>query len=154
MIHRSVSDCDVSGQSDPLEYFVRKDDYIALAAFRRVVRRYIRFVEEGAISAGLTPQQHQVLLAIRGQAEREWASVGEIADFLQLKHHATVGLVNRCQAAGLVERSPDTRDRRIVRVSLTPKGAEIMDRLTHRNLKELKALGAIQGWAFETLDSS
>jgi len=119
---------------------VPKEDYVALAAFRKTLRRFIRFAEEGAREAGLTPQQHQVLLAIRGQRDREWASVGDIADSLQLKHHATVGLVDRCAAVGLVERTTDPTDRRVVQVSLTPRGHEILDHLTTRNLRELRAI--------------
>jgi DNA-binding MarR family transcriptional regulator len=122
---------------------VRKEDYVALAAFRKALRRFIRFAEVGAKEVGLTPQQHQVLLAVQGHIDRDWASVGELAESLQLEHHATVGLVNRCQAAGLVNRTADQRDRRIVRVSLTLKGADVLDRLTQRNLSELKALGQL-----------
>ena len=118
-----------------------KEEYVALAGFRKSLRRFLRFVEVGAVEAGITPQQHQVLLAIRGQPDREWASVGELSDSLQLKHHATVGLVDRCQAAGLVMRSSLPEDRRVVRVSLTEHGEEILGRLTERNLGELRALG-------------
>ena len=71
---------------------------------------------------------------------REWATIAEIAEFLQLKHHTTVGLVDRCVAAGLVERNPDPDDRRQVRVTLTPKGKELLDQLSTRNLRELKNL--------------
>ncbi|CAN5491608.1 MarR family transcriptional regulator [soil metagenome] len=122
---------------------VRKEDYATLASFRKSLRRFLRFAEEGAKEFGVTPQQHQVLLAIMGHTDRDWASIGELADSLQLKPHATVGLVNRCQAAGLVERSPDSHDRRIVRVTLSLKGAEILEGLTQRNLSELKALARL-----------
>ena len=122
---------------------IRKEDYIALAAFRKALRKFLRFAEQGAVEAGLTPQQHQVLLAIMGSPDKTWLSVGEIADSLQLKHHATVGLVDRCQSAGLVERTTDLDDRRVVRVSLTERGKKVLDRLTQRNLSELRALGSL-----------
>ncbi len=117
---------------------VRKEDLVALATFRKALRIFVRFVEEGARAVGVTPQQHQLLLAVEGNAGRSWATVGELAGALQLKHHATVGLVNRCQAAGLVSRSPDPEDRRVVHVSLTPKGSSILLELTERNLARLQ----------------
>ncbi|MFI5386843.1 MAG: MarR family winged helix-turn-helix transcriptional regulator [Fimbriimonadales bacterium] len=117
-----------------------KQDYESLAAFRAAIRRFTRFSEEGARNAGITPQQHQALLAIMGQPGRQWASIVEIADFLQLKHHTTVGLIDRCCAAGLVERNPDHEDRRQVRVTLTQKGENLLRELSTRNLRELKNL--------------
>jgi len=122
---------------------IRREDYVALAAFRKALRKFLRFSEERAREAGLTPQQHQVLLAVRGMADRDWASVGEIADSLQLQHHATVGLVDRCEAAGLVRRSPDPDDRRVVHVALTPRGEEVLEEITAQNLGELRALGQL-----------
>jgi DNA-binding MarR family transcriptional regulator len=122
------------------ELAISKDDYESLAAFRAAIRRFTRFSEEGAREAGITPQQHQALLSIMGQHGREWASIGEMADFLQLRHHTTVGLVDRCVAAGLLERNPDLRDRRQVRVTLTDKGRGLLAKLSARNLRELKDL--------------
>jgi DNA-binding MarR family transcriptional regulator len=75
-----------------------------------------------------------------GQPGRQWASIAEIADFLQLKHHTSVGLIDRCVAAGLVERNPDPDDRRQVRVTLTEKGEKLLNHLSTRNLRELKTL--------------
>ena len=117
-----------------------KSDYVALADFRRSIRKFIRFAEEGARAEGITPQQHQVLLAIMGQPDRDWALISEIADFMQLRHHTVVGLVDRCQATGLVLRTTSTSDRRKVEVSLTPRGQSILARLVQRNMKELLAL--------------
>ena len=117
-----------------------KSDYVALAEFRRSIRKFIRFAEEGARAEGITPQQHQVLLAIMGQPNRDWALISEIADYMQLRHHTVVGLVDRCQATGLVQRTPSTKDRRKVEVSLTPRGQSILARLVQRNTKELISL--------------
>ena len=122
------------------EVSLTKQDYESLAAFRAAIRRFARFSEEGARNVGITPQQHQAMLAIMGQAGKSWASIAEIADFLQLRHHTTVGLVDRCAAAGLLARGPDADDRRQVRVTLTPKGEEILRDLSQRNLTELKNL--------------
>jgi DNA-binding MarR family transcriptional regulator len=117
-----------------------KTDYEALAAFRFTLRRFLRFSEEGARAAGITPQQHQLLLAIKGRPGREWASLSDIAEALQVRHHAAVGLVDRSARAGLVRRTPDPDDRRQVRVRLTAKGEAILARLSRRNRSELRAL--------------
>lgn len=122
------------------EIDLTKQDYESLAAFRAAIRRFARFSEEGARSVGITPQQHQAMLAILGQPGRSWASIAEIAEFLQLKHHTAVGLVDRCMAAGLVERNADPDDRRQVRVTLTNKGEDLLRHLSTRNLRELKNL--------------
>jgi DNA-binding MarR family transcriptional regulator len=117
-----------------------KSDYEALAEFRHVLRRFLRFTEEGARESGLTPQQHQVLLAIKGRRGRSWANISELTEALQLRHHAVVGLVDRCAAGGLVRRESDPDDRRLVRVELTPRGEEVLARLSVRNLAELQTL--------------
>jgi DNA-binding MarR family transcriptional regulator len=119
---------------------IRKADYESLHAFRHAIRRFLRFSEQGARSAGLTPQQHQLMLAVKGQSGRDWATITELAESLQIRHHAAVGLVDRCERAALVQRAQDPRDRRQVRVSLTEKGERILAGLSTRNLKELDAL--------------
>jgi DNA-binding MarR family transcriptional regulator len=122
------------------EVSLTKQDYESLAAFRAAIRKFTRFSEEGSRAFGITPQQHQAMLGVMGQPGRDWASIVEIADFLQLKHHTAVGLVDRCVAAGLVVRNADPDDRRQVRVTLTDKGAGLLKQLSTRNLRELKNL--------------
>ena len=117
-----------------------KADYEALLAFRTAIRRFLRFSEEGARAAGITAQQHQLLLAVKGQPGRDWASVGDLAAALQIRHHAAVGLVDRCARADLVRRSQDPRDRRLVRVTLTERGEHLLAGLSQRNRRELRAL--------------
>ena len=127
---------------------LKKSDYEALAAFRATLRRFLRFTEEGARAAGLTPQQHQLLLAIKGTPGRDWALVMELAEALQISHHAAVGLVNRCQQSGWARRETDPADRRQVRVLLTAEGEAILENLSERNRAELqqlqKALAAVR----------
>lgn len=122
---------------------LRKDEYVALASFRRALRKYLRYVEEAAREIGLTPQQYLVLLSIKGNPDREWMSIGELASTLQLKHHAIVGLVDRCQSGGLVSRDPDPKDRRVVRVSLTEQGDRALESLASKNLDQLRALRSL-----------
>lgn len=117
-----------------------KKDYEALAQFRKTLRQFLRFTERTAREAGVTPQQHQVLLAAMGQPDREWATVGEIQEALQTEHHTAVGLIDRCHAAGLLARESDGRDRRVVRVVPTEKGKRMLAEVTGKNLVELRAL--------------
>lgn len=119
---------------------LRKEDYEALARFRYALRRFLHLTEERARAAGITPQQHQLLLAVKGQPGREWASVSDLAEALQVRHHAAVGLVDRCERARLAVRAPDPEDRRQVRVSLTPHGEELLETLSRQNQEELRIL--------------
>lgn len=117
-----------------------KTDYETLAQFRRSLRVFLRLSEDAAREVGVTPQQHQILLAIKGQTNREWASISEIADSLQLRHHTVVGLIDRSEAAQLVARKPDPEDRRLVRVSLTEQGEAILSKMASHDSDELVRL--------------
>lgn len=114
------------GQADGEPGPMRKEDFEALARFRFAVRSYLRFSDETVRGHGLTPQHYQLLLAIKGVPGREWATVGELAEQLQLRHHSTVELVDRAQANGLVDRAADPVDGRTVRVVLTAHGAQVL----------------------------
>ncbi|WP_214401107.1 MarR family winged helix-turn-helix transcriptional regulator [Pseudonocardia lacus] len=117
-----------------------KHDFEALARFRFGIRRYLRFSEETVRRDGLTPQQYQLMLALKGFPGRDWATVREVADRLQLRHHSVVELVNRAQAEGLVARAPDPDDRRLVRVLLTDHGERVLARLSALHRAELHRL--------------
>jgi DNA-binding MarR family transcriptional regulator len=117
-----------------------KADYESLAAFRNALRRFLHFSEQAARAEGLTPQQHQLLLAIKGQPGREWASVTDLAEALQIRHNAAVGLVDRCVSAGLVQRAVSQEDRRQVQITLTGQGEQMIAKLSRRNQAELRAL--------------
>ncbi len=120
-----------------------KQDFEALARFRFGIRRYLRFSEETVRADGLTPQQYQLLLALKGYPGREWATVGELADRLQLRHHSVVELVNRAQAQDLVRREADPDDGRAVRVLLTPEGEEVLARLSALHRDELRRMHTV-----------
>ena len=114
-----------------------KADYEALSAFRYALRRFLRFSEDAARAHGITPQQHQLLLAIKGFPGREWASIRELSERLQLRHHSVVGEVDRAAEAGLVVREAHPVDRRAVAVSLTPAGERLLASLTAVHRGEL-----------------
>ena len=116
------------------------DEYANLAVARRLMRRYLAFSERAAASAGLEPQQYQLLLMLRGLTAHGAASVADLADWLQVRHHSAVGLVDRMQARELVERRSDRTDRRRVVVTLTPKGESALVRLAIVHRDELRRL--------------
>lgn len=126
-------------------------DYEGLAAFRFALRRFLAFSEENARAAGLTPQQHQALLSIKGAGGGE-LSIGALADHLLLKNHSTVELVGRLVKAGLVIREPSPEDRRRICVRLTPKGETVLRRLSQTNLLELRASARLMGGFLASLD--
>ena len=117
-----------------------KQDFEALARFRFGIRRYLRFSEETVRRHGLTPQQYQLLLALKGFPGRDWATVRELADRLQLRHHSVVELINRAQAQGLVARAAHPDDARAVRVVLTEDGEQILARLSALHRDELRRM--------------
>ncbi|HET9732353.1 MAG TPA: MarR family winged helix-turn-helix transcriptional regulator, partial [Acidimicrobiales bacterium] len=113
-------------------------EYRALAQFRRALRSFLHFSEEAAKAAGLTPSQHQLLLAIRGSEDDRPPTIGEVADWLKLRHHSTVELVNRAEGAGLVVRVPDPDDQRRQRLVLTELGRGRLDALAALHREELR----------------
>jgi DNA-binding MarR family transcriptional regulator len=119
---------------------VQSEDAIRnLAWFRYNLRKFLRFSEKAARQCDVTPQQHQLMLGIAGYTGRGTATVKELAEFLQERHNSVVGLVERAVQRGLVRKEHDTHDRRFVLVSLTPKGEEILTRLTELHKEEVRA---------------
>ena len=118
-----------------------KREYEALAGFRYALREFLQFSEEAAKSTGLTPRQHQALLAILAFPGREAATIGEVATQLQIRPHSAVGLVDRLVAQGLAGRHTDRADRRQVYVSLTAKGRKLLEKLSAAHKAELTRLG-------------
>lgn len=119
-------------QPDPAEPGLAAElsprEYEQLANFRHTLRQLVRQTELEAHKVGLTPQHYHLLLAIKGFPGREWANIGELAERLQIRHNAVIGLVNRAEARGLVARRQDEQraDRRTVRVTLTPEGERVL----------------------------
>ncbi len=113
-------------------------EYKALAQFRRALRSFLYFSEEAAKAVGLTPSQHQMLLAIRGADTEQAPTIGEVADWLKLRHHSTVELADRAEAAGLIERLPDPDDHRRQRLRMTKLGESRLGALSTLHREELR----------------
>ncbi|MFD0893450.1 MarR family transcriptional regulator [Luteolibacter ambystomatis] len=128
-------------------------DYKRLADFRYALRRFLHFSERAAAQEGLKPQQHQALLAIRGR-EAGTTTVGVLAERLKLRHHTTVELVQRLEAAGLVSKRPSPEDRRAMVLELTLEGSARLERLSRVHRTELKHLGPEIVNFLSTLDPS
>ncbi len=120
---------------------VSKADYETLAAFRYALRQFLHFSEEAASAVGLTPQQHQALLTIKGYPGRDYMTIGELAERLRIRHHSAVGLVDRLEAQNLVARQGAEADRRQVYVTLTPHGLSVLERLSTVHRAELRRIG-------------
>ena len=118
-------------------------DFERLLEFRVTLRRFQRWSEDQAQAAGLTHVQHQLLVAIKGHPGVKPPTIGDLAGYLLLRPHSTVELVDRAQAAGLVERTPDPDDGRMVRVRLTTEGDLVLQKLTRAHLDQLHDLTAV-----------
>jgi DNA-binding MarR family transcriptional regulator len=116
-------------------------DYQALAEFRYQIRKFLTFSQEAARAAGIDPQQHQLLLAIRGLTAGTKPSIRVLAERLQIRHHSAVELVDRSVAHGLVERQRDGVDRRQVTIHLTSKGERLLSELSLHHRDELRTAG-------------
>jgi DNA-binding MarR family transcriptional regulator len=115
-------------------------DYTNLLAFRAALRRFDRWSEAQARQAGLTPAQHQLLLAVKGHADRRGPTIRQVADYLGVQHHSAVGLTDRAVDAGLVIRARDAGDARLVRLALTVLGEERIAALSELHVAELVRL--------------
>lgn len=122
------------------KHIVSQEEYETLAAFRYQLRQFLRFSEEEAQSVGLAPQQHQALLTIKGFPGRDYVTVSELAEWLQIRHHSAVGLVNRLETQGLVIRKAGTEDRRQVYIALTPHGLDLLSELTAAHKEEIRKM--------------
>ena len=127
------------GATPPPTKRLRPRDFRAHARFRHALRRFIRFSEQQARAAGLTPVQHQLLLAIRG-SRRGWMTVGEVASELMIRPHSAVGLVHRAQRDGFVHKEQDAGDLRRMRVGMTDRGEAVIAELTAAHRFELMRL--------------
>ena len=129
-------------------------DYKNLLAFRTSLRRFLHWSEQQAQQQNLTPAQHQLLLAIKGHPEPAGPSIGDVADYLLLRPHSAVGLINRAEAAGLVKRNPDPNHRSTVRLALTADGASRLKALSELHIEEVPRFANAMRSLFENPDDT
>jgi DNA-binding MarR family transcriptional regulator len=115
--------------------------YRSLAEFRHQIRRFLRYSEDAAREYGIEPQQHQLLLAIKGLPPGTLPTIGELADRLQIRHHSAVELINRLADHGAVEREIGKQDRREVLIRLTASGEHVLHALSVEHQTELTKTG-------------
>jgi DNA-binding MarR family transcriptional regulator len=135
-----------------------REDFENLLAFRTGLRRFLHWSQTQARAAGLTPAQHQLLVAIKGHPGGRGPTIGDLAGYLLLRHHSAVELVDRAEAAGLVARRSDADDGRVTRVRLTADGEARLGKLAPAHLDELRSLAPIlnqlvSGWEAHDLDA-
>jgi DNA-binding MarR family transcriptional regulator len=137
----------------PSKNNLTKEHYETLAEFRYALRKFLRFSEDAARSAGLTPQHHQAMLAIKGFPGRDSVSVGELAERLQIRHHSAVGLVDRLVTEKFVRRVPDEKDRRQVNLTLTRQGEAVLEKLSATHREQLKRMAPELGHLLTRLNA-
>lgn len=114
-----------------------KQDFETLSDFRYQLRRFLRWSEQLTRRSGVTNLQYLLMLHVKGYAEREWATITELAERLQAQHHGVVALVTRCEKLGLVERKAGRSDGREVEIHLTRKGEKLVEKLARQHRDEL-----------------
>lgn len=116
-------------------------DYRSLAEFRFLIRSFLSFSERAARTQGIEPQQHQLLLACKGLPEGKRPTIGALAQRLCVEHHTTVALVDKLEAAKLVQRAPSPVDRREVLVQITEQGEALLASLSELHREQLASVG-------------
>ena len=129
-------------------------EYVALAQFRYTLRRFLSFSETAAGVVGLTPQQYQALLAIKGAAGEGPVTINDLAGQLMIKHNSAVGLVDRLEEEGLIVRRVAREDRRKVNLILTPKGSRTFEKLASAHRAELERIGPRLSGFFDRFSGS
>ena len=129
---------------------ISSEDYRLLAAFRYEIRKFLAFSEQAAREAGVEPQQHQLLLALRGLPEGARPTIGTLAERLSIQHHTTVALVDKLEERGFVRRERGQIDRREVLLRITREGDAILRKLSALHREQLRVVGpamvaALQG---------
>ena len=117
-----------------------KHDFEVLSDFRYQIRKFVRFSEEVTHQHGVTPLQYLLLLHVKGYPDRDWATVGELAERLQAQQHGVVALISRCEKLSFVERRRSSDDRRRVEIHLLKNGEKVLNKLARLHRAELLSL--------------
>jgi DNA-binding MarR family transcriptional regulator len=128
-------------------------DYRSLAAFRYEIRKFLSFSEQAAREVGIEPQQHQLLLAVRGLPEGTRPTIRAVAERLCVQHHTAVALVDRLEDRGLITRERNALDRREVLLRLTDAGAELLQELSALHREQLQTVGPEMLAALQTISA-
>jgi DNA-binding MarR family transcriptional regulator len=126
-------------------------DYQALAEFRYQLRCFLAFSEQVTRAMHLEPQQHQLLLALKGLSGRGKVTIGDLAERLKIQHHSAVELINRMHERDLVHRNRDKQDQRRVLITLTPYGEEVLQKLSVLHRTELRSTGPVLVQILQTI---
>jgi DNA-binding MarR family transcriptional regulator len=145
---------DVGSRQAPADHILTEGDYQRLASLRYGLRSFLHWSAEQAKAAGLTPTQHQLLLAIRASEDERGPTLTDIAAILLIRHHSAVELVDRAQEAGLITRERDPDQQSLVRLSLTGHGAAKLESLSETHLRELAQLAPTMRALWEAIDDS
>jgi len=137
---RNPTNSPSSESTSDLPATLSQDDYRRLSHVRHQLRRFLRFSEDICHAEGLTSLQYQLLLHVKAMRGKDWASVGELAEKLQAKHHGVVALLDRCEKLGLIQRRINQEDRRQVEIHLLPEGEKVLERLAVLHQPELRML--------------
>lgn len=130
-----------------------QDDFEHLLELRTGLRRFLRWSEQQARAAGLTPSKHQLLLAIKGHPNPAGPTIGEIANYLVLRHHSAVELVDRASNDGFVKRKRDASSKSMVRVTLTRRGVAKLEALTETHVQEIAHLAPTMKALWDALEA-
>lgn len=146
-----------SGEIAPIsldDMTLGQPEFERLLELRTGLRKFLRWSEEQAKEAGLTPAKHQLLLAVKGHSEKAGPTVGDIANYLVLRHHSAVELIDRAEAEGLVRRDPDEDNRSVVRVTLTSLGEKKLGVLTKAHVQELAHLAPTMNSLWKAIEEA
>ena len=118
---------------------LNSDDYDALAEFRYLLRKFLRFSKDFLRANGnVNAEQYEALLAIKAFASPGGLTISQLSERLQIKHHSAVNIVDRLVERKLITRETAEVDRRRRHLGLTAKGEKFIEELAGVHRKEIR----------------